>query len=167
MKKTIAVMIGAWIIFALVLVTDIGVTKGQIEKEIKERANIDTGWNVESEISKDMAAIIYYDKETKDFDCNIYVNYPGLSFGYLFKLCGNYPEIEDGVGMYESDKIPAAAYVSMNVPKVNRIIIGSGDDAEMIVIDSKKPFAVVVEKDRGRITLYDENDEIVTPKRLT
>lgn len=161
-RKTIFSLAMVCLVMILILTVDIGMTKHRIEKDINENRDVFTTY-VESEISKDMAAFLSYDKETKKHDFRIYVNYPGLSFGYFFKYGGNAPEIDEGVGVFEFKGIPAAAYVSMNRQKVSHMIVGSGDSAELIVIDSDKPFAVVVETDRGRIQIFDKNDELVEP----
>lgn len=81
----------------------------------------------------------------------------------VFTYGGNSPEVEEGVGVFEQDNIPAVAYVSMNKPEVSHMIIGSGDAEELIVINSDKPFAVVVEKELGMVRIFDKNDELVEP----
>lgn len=161
-KKTIFCLAIACVVLVLVLTIDIGMTKNRIEKDADKDRDVFTTY-VEKEISKDIAAFLFYDKERKIHDTRIYVNYPGLSFGYFFKYGGNSPEVENGVGLFEMDKIPAVAYVSMNKPEVSHMIVGSGDAEELIVIDSDKPFAVVVEKELGMVRIFDKNDELVEP----
>ena len=46
----------------------------------------------------------------------------------------------------------------MNRPQVARIEM---DNGQTIMIDSRKPFAVVIPRDSGQITLYDSNDQPV------
>lgn len=162
MKKTMIAFVAVLIILVLTLTVDIGMTKKQVEKDANKERDVFTTY-VEKEISKDMAAILFYDKETKKHDVRIYLNRPGLSFGYFFTYGGNSPEVEEGVGVFEQDNIPAVAYVSMNKPEVSHMIIGSGDAEELIVIDSDKPFAVVVEKELGMVRIFDKNDELVEP----
>ena len=164
-KKAITVFVAMLVILALVLTVEIGMTKTQIEKDADKNRDVFTT-SVEKELSKDMAVFLSYDKETKAHDFRIYVNYPGLSFGYFFKYGGNSPEVENGVGMFEMDNIPAVAYISMNRPEVSHMIIGSGDAEDLIFIDSDKPFAVVVEKKLGLVRFYNQNDEIIEPIAL-
>lgn len=161
-KKTIFCLAIACVVLVLALTIDIGMTKNRIEKDADKDRDVFTTY-VEKEISKDMAALLFYNKDTREHDVRIYVNYPGLSFGYFFKYGGNSPEVENGVGLFEMDNLPAVAYVSMNKPEVSHMIIGSGDAEELIVIDSDKPFAVVVEKDLGMVRIFDKNDELVNP----
>ena len=145
-KKTIFCLTIVCTVLILALTVDIGMTKNRIEKDVDKDRDVFATY-VEKETSKDIAAFLF----------------PGLSFGYFFKYGGNSPEVENGVGLFEMDKIPAVAYVSMNKPEVSHMIVGSGDAEELIVIDSDKPFAVVVEKELGMVRIFDKNDELVEP----
>ena len=161
-KKTIFCLAIACVAMVLVLTVDIGMTKNRVEKDANKDRDVFAAY-VEKEVSKDMVAFLFYDKDTREHDVRIYVNEPGLSFGYFFKYGGNSPEVEEGVGVFEIENIPAVSYVSMNKPEVSHMIVGSGDAEELIVIDSDKPFAVVVEKELGMVRIFDKNDELVEP----
>ena len=61
-----------------------GVSAKNIEKDIRVSQKINDDWNVLGTVGKDIAAYISYLKDCSTHTYSLYLNYPGLSFGYFF-----------------------------------------------------------------------------------
>ena len=144
-----------------------GVSAKNIEKDIRVSQKINDDWNVLGTVGKDIAAYISYPKDCSTHTYSLYLNYPGLSFGYFFRSGGGIPSIDDSIALFEYDKFDEIAFISMNNCKVDRVEIGMGNDKQEIDIDSDKPFAIVVKKNLGRVCFYDVNNQPVEYTRAS
>lgn len=93
-KKLPIILLG--VILACVLVfgflyanNDIGKTANSLEADIRQSQKILDDWIVDGSISDTMAAFISYPQDKTDHTFSVYVNRPGLSFGYFFRGGGD------------------------------------------------------------------------------
>ena len=99
-KKLPIILLG--VILACVLVfgflyanNDIGKTANSLEADIRQSQKILDDWIVDGSISDTMAAFISYPQDKTDHTFSVYVNRPGLSFGYFFRGGGDIVEVDD------------------------------------------------------------------------
>ncbi len=145
---------------------DVGTPRSGIERDA--RASQKTAdWLVEMDISDTMAALIFYPEDESDPVFSVYVNRPGLSFGYFFRGGGHSSLIERSVAEYTVEGFDERAFLSMNAPKAARLEIDDGNGVQVIEIDSGKPFAMVLPRNAGRLTFYDANGAIVETHRAS
>ena len=69
---------------------------------------------------------ISYPQDRSDHTFSVYVNRPGLSFGYFFRGGGSLSGVERGIAEFTVDGYNERAFISMNQPKAARLEI---DDA--------------------------------------
>lgn len=99
MKKLIKYL-GSFIVVILIAVcflyfnNDIGISKSNIEKDARYSHRIEATWNVAKDTTETMSAMIFYSDDLADHTYSIYVNHPGLSFGYFFRGGGSVIETE-------------------------------------------------------------------------
>lgn len=134
---------------------DIGVRKSQLESDIRSSQNIESDWLVEGTISDTMAAYISYPQNMNDHTFSVYVNRPGLSFGYFFRGGGSLTGVETGIVEYTVEGCKERAFISMNQHQVTQVEIDDGNSIQVLDIDSSKPFAIVLPVNAGSITFYD------------
>lgn len=149
----------ACIIFVMYLYlnNDIGVHKLKLEEDIRSSQNINSDWTVVGNVSDTMAAYISYPEDHSDHTFSVYVNRPGLSFGYFFRGGGNLRGVGKAIAEYTVKDYNERAFISMNELKVERLVIDDGNSVHTIDIDSNKPFALVLPVNAGAITFYDVN----------
>lgn len=68
---------------------DIGIASGNLEADIRSSQKIKEDWAVDGSVSDTMAAYISYPQDMSDHTFSVYVNRPGLSFGYFFRAVEN------------------------------------------------------------------------------
>ena len=140
---------------------DIGVSKNSIEKDARGSSKIEDDWQVAKDTSDTLSAMVFYPEDRLDHSFQIYVNRPGLSFGYFFRGGGDIVEVENYIAEFTVEGYNDRAFVSTNTQKVARMEIDDGNAIEKINIDSSKPFAYVLPKNIGNITFFDINNNVV------
>ncbi len=161
-KVTLGVLLVCivFIVF-LYLNNDIGIQKSQFESDIRSSQKIGTDWIVDGNVSDTIAAFISYPQDMTDHTFSVYVNRPGLSFGYFFRGGGNLSGAEDGIAEYTVDGYKERAFISMNKQQVERLEIDNGNSIQVVDIDSSKPFSIVLPVNAGNIAFYDVNGNTV------
>ena len=121
-KKLPIILLG--VILACVLVfgflyanNDIGKTANSLEADIRQSQKILDDWIVDGSISDTMAAFISYPQDKTDHTFSVYVNRPGLSFGYFFRGGGDIVEVDDYIAEFVVEGNNERAFISMNLPK--------------------------------------------------
>ena len=104
-----------------------------------------------------MAAYISYPQDRSDHTFSVYVNRPGLSFGYFFRGGGSLSGVERGIAEFTADGYNERAFISMNQPKAARLEIDDGNTVQIIDLNSDQPFAIVLPANAGVIHFYDGN----------
>lgn len=140
---------------------DIGKTANSLEADIRLSQKISDDWNVDGSTSDTMAAFISYPQDKTDHTFSVYVNRPGLSFGYFFRGGGDIVEVDDYIAEFVVEGYNERAFISMNTQNVVRLEIDDGNNARVIDIDSGKPFAIVLPLNVGNICFYDTNGNVV------
>ena len=151
------------IICGLFVNGNIGISEKKIVSDIRNMQYIDDSWAIEGNATDDMAAYICYPEDKSDFVFSVYLNHPGLSFGYFFRYGGALAAIEEGILELEPqlDEYEASAYISMNTKKAEKLKIDNGTEIKAIDIDSQKPFAIVLPADAGAISFYDVDGNLI------
>ena len=140
---------------------DIGVPKSKLESNVRTSQKINNDWLVQKDISDSMAAFISYPEDKSDHTFSVYVNRPGLSFGYFFRGGGDIAVTEKYIAEFTVEGYGERAFISMNEQAVERLEIDDGNSLNVVVIDSGKPFAIILPLNAGYITFYDRNGNIV------
>ena len=79
---------------------DIGTSAANLESDIRNLQKIPENWIVEGDVSDTMAAYISYPQDRSDHTFSVYVNRPGLSFGYFFRGGGSLSGVERGIAEF-------------------------------------------------------------------
>lgn len=140
---------------------DIGKTKNSLKEDIRLSQKISDDWNIEGSTSDTMAAFISYPQNKADHTFSVYVNRPGLSFGYFFRGGGDIVEVDDYIAEFVVEGYSERSFISMNTQNVVRIEIDDGNSIQVIDIDSSKPFAIVLPLNAGTVSFYDLNGNVV------
>lgn len=125
-KKLPIILLG--VILACVLVfgflyanNDIGKTANSLEADIRQSQKILDDWIVDGSISDTMAAFISYPQDKTDHTFSVYVNRPGLSFGYFFRGGGDIVEVDDYIAEFVVEGNNERAFISMNTQNIVRL----------------------------------------------
>ena len=116
---------------------DIGTSAANLESDIRNLQKIPEDWS--------------------DHTFSVYVNRPGLSFGYFFRGGGSLSGVERGIAEFTVDGYNERAFISMNQPKAARLEIDDGNTVQIIDLNSDQPFAIVLPANAGIIHFYDGN----------
>ena len=167
MKKTLLKIMLGCVLTCVLFVgflyanNDIGITSTNLEADIRSSQMIQDDWTVDGSVSDTMAAYISYPQDMSDHTFSVYVNRPGLSFGYFFRGGGSLSGVERGIAKYTVEGYKEQAFISMNQQQVTRLEIDDGNAIQVTDIDSNKPFAIVLPTNAGIITFYDVNGATV------
>ena len=105
-----------------------------------------------------MAAFLSYPENQSDHSYSVFVNRPGLSFGYFFRGGGSLRSVETHIiDEYTINGYDERAFISMNKQQVAQLTIDDGNTVQTMEIDSNKPFAIVLPLNAGTISFYDVN----------
>ena len=140
---------------------DIGIPKSKIQSDIRTSQKIQTEWSIEGMASETMAAYISYPQDKSDHTFSVYVNRPGISFGYFFRGGGDLVAVDKYISEFTVDGCNERAFISMNLQKINRLEIDDGNNIELLEINSETPFAIVLPVNAGNITFYNIDGEVV------
>ena len=165
-KRFLKIVIG--IVFVCILFVgylyannDIGVTSTNLEADIRSSQKIKDDWTLDGSVSNTMAAYISYPQDKSAHTFSVYVNRPGLSFGYFFRGGGNLSGVQRGIVEFTVEGYNERAFISMNQQHVQQLEIDDGNAIQVIDIDSNKPFVIVLPINAGKITFYDVNRNTV------
>lgn len=145
----------------LYISSDIGIASGNLETDIRSSQKIKEDWAVDGSVSDTMAAYISYPQDMSDHTFSVYVNRPGLSFGYFFRGGGTLSGIQRGIVEFTVEGYNERAFISMNQQQVQQLEIDDGNTIQVVDIDRNKPFAIVLPINAGNITFYDVNRNTV------
>ena len=141
--------------------SDIGIASGNLETDIRSSQKIKEDWAIDGSVSDTMAAYISYPQDMSDHTFSVYVNRPGLSFGYFFRGGGTLSGIQRGIVEFTVEGYNERAFISMNQQQVQQLEIDDGNTIQVVDIDRNKPFAIVLPINAGNITFYNVNRNIV------
>lgn len=151
MVKILSVAVALLIVvfFALYSNGAIGTTAENIWKDARVSQKIDIDWLTSMSTSENMSAMIFYSEQLDDYTYSIYLNRPGLSFGYFFRSGGSNGAIEDSIAEFHIEGCTDLAFISMNKQQVCKAEYdydnGAGETlAGTYYIDSMKPFSAIL-----------------------
>lgn len=155
------------LLFAVVFVgvlyvdNDIGIRKEKIVSDIRSSQRIDKNWITDGETSDSMAAYISYPEDGSDHTYSVFVNRPGLSFGYFFRAGGSLTGEGKYISEFTLDGYQERAFIATSTLRVAQLEINDGQDIQVIEFDSEKPFAIVLPVNAGELVFYDITGEAV------
>ena len=114
---------------------EIGVTSSKLEADIRSSQKIKDDWTVDGSVSSTMAAYISYPQDLSDHSFSVYVNRPGLSFGYFFRGGGTLSGIQRGIVEFTVEGYNERAFISMNQQQVQQLEIDDGNTIQVVDID--------------------------------
>lgn len=139
----------------------LGITAAKIESDIRSSQKIQDDWITDGTVSNTMAAYISYPQDMTNHTFSIYVNCPGLSFGYFFRGGGNLSGVASEITEFTVEGYEERAFISMNQEQVAQLKIDDGNSVQTIDVDSSSPFAIVLPTNAGNIAFYDVNGKNV------
>ena len=159
-KPYLKIFLGFVLVFVLFIgflyvSNDIGVPTSKLEADIRSSHRIADDWAVDGSVSDTMAAYISYPQNMSEHSFSVYVNRPGLSFGYFFYGGGSLSAIERGIIECTVEGYMERAFISMNAQKVSQLKIDDSNSIQVVDIDSSKPFAIILPVNAGDITFLD------------
>ena len=89
---------------------NIGMTSTDLEADIRSSQKIKDDWTLDGSVSNTMAAYISYPQDMNDHIFSVYVNRPGLSFGYFFRGGGTLSGIQRGIVEFTVEGYNERAY---------------------------------------------------------
>lgn len=140
---------------------DIGIPEDRLMRDIRQSQNIPLDWKLSGSISDSMAAFISYPEDGSDHTFSVYVNRPGLSFGYFFRGGGDIVAVEKYIGEYTVEGYRERAFISMNRQGAARVEIDGGNEVEIIELDRERPFALILPINAGIVTFYTDQNQPV------
>ena len=148
------------VVFVLFANNCIGLSTNKLELDIRSSRNIQENWTVDGNVSDSMAAYIAYSGEKGGGSFYVYVNRPGLSFGWFLREGGSLSSVDQGITEFRVDGYQESAFISMNKQNVVKAELGEGDSAAVVNIEAGKPFAIVL-PENIMVTFYDVDGNIV------
>ena len=162
LKTVIGILLVCSVLVGFLYVSnDIGIASGNLETDIRSSQKIKEDWAIDGSVSDTMAAYISYPQDMSDHTFSVYVNRPGLSFGYFFRGGGTLSGIQRGIVEFTVEGYNERAFISMNQQQVQQLEIDDGNTIQVVDIDRNKPFAIVLPINAGNITFYDVNRNTV------
>ncbi len=144
------------IILYLYNIGDIGITKNRIEVDAIKSHHIKEDWLVVKDTTKSMSVLVFYPEDLSSYTLSIYINRPGLSFGYKFRYGGGGDSIDKSyIEEFQTRGIDDRAFVSINKHYVSNVKIDDGTQIKNIDINSKAPFVIILPRNCGMVTFYD------------
>ena len=162
--KYVGAFVAVVIISFLILYSnnDIGINKVNIEKHARISQKISDDWQVVKDTTELMSAMVFYNENLSNHTFSIYVNRPGLSFGYFFRGGGSMGE---GIKEFYINGYNERAFISMNRQQVCKVEIDNGNSIKIIEIESTKPFAFILPVNIGSVTIYDINGNVIESQK--
>lgn len=162
-KSLIIVSIVAIVVICVAIFGNgaIGVSRNKLEKDAREGQKINENWLITKDVTDEMGALLFYDKELNKHTFSLYLNRDVFSYGYFFREGGSLSSVGSGVqGFSYQDK--GMALLSMNTKNVAEIKMDNGQNVERIKIDPLEPFAIIIPSNIVVVTLYNSNGESIS-----
>ena len=116
-----------------------------------------------------MSVLVFYPEKLSSYTLSIYINRPGLSFGYKFRYGGGGDSIDKSyIEEFQTKGIDDRAFVSINQEYISRVEIDDGTEVKKINVNSNTPFVIILPKNCGIVTFYDlfENEVEIIKREI-
>ncbi len=153
------VCIGAF----LALTMEIGVPKAKLVQDLYRSQQISEEWDTVGVASHEMAAYLSYPDTEEEPVWSVYVNRPGLSFGWFFRGGGTLSAVERGILEVHLPQGQQHAFLSMNRMGVVRVDIDNGSKVETVDLPADQPFVLVLPTKLASVTFYTVDGTVVEP----
>lgn len=161
MKRVIIGTCLCILILLLILVpisNRVGVPRENIEADARQFGRVSQNWDLRKETTNTMSALLFFPQNRSDSAYYIYLNRPGLSFGYFFRVGGSISEIEgNDVIAFTFDGYDEIAYLSMNEFCIDYILMDNGTKTERVNLNAEEPFVVILPKGADKISFCNVN----------
>lgn len=150
-RSLLALLAAALLLFALWCGGVFGMPRQKLMDEFSAYPSLPDGWNSTFAIGDELAACIRYKDGGPDCTASIYINRPGLSFGWFFRYGGSVHAGETTVEVLYIEGVGESVLLCPDGAGVSRL------EAENASQDLPygHPFALVLPADMGAFTLYD------------
>lgn len=132
----------------------IGLSDSRLEKDARVSQKIDDSWLNIGEKNNKMGALLFYDEALEEHTFSIYLNRPGISYGYFFSHGGSSSTIDSGIKGYSYGAY-GMVLMSMNTKKVSQIKLENEESLEIVKLDPSKPFVLLVPEAIEKVSLFD------------
>lgn len=161
--KSVILLLTMFALVVLFLKNNIGITRSFIEKDARKSQAINDNWQVVKHTTDTMSAMVFYPEDKSGHVYSVYINHPGLSLGYYFRMGGSNSFIEQSAVEISITDNSDRAFLSLNKQQICKIEIDDGKENKIIEVDSEKPFAYLLPKNIGIVTFYDIEGKIINP----
>lgn len=139
----------------------IGISKQNIENDARLSVKVPDDWQVSSDVTERLSAMIFYDDTFNDCKFAIYEDFDYFSYGYFFRYGGSMKPIREGIGEFYIDSVDEYVYISMNKQQVNKVEYKDNNVIKNIEIDATKPFVFILPSNTNLEGIYDIQGNIV------
>ncbi len=144
----------------LIVKTDIGVKGENVVWDARKMQNIPEEYLHVGHVSENLAGYIFYDEDKSDCTFSVYINHPGFSFGYYFRMGGSHYEISEGIVKYKNAEINEVIYMSLNRVGAVNIKIDDGNSVKVSDL-TDGPFVFILPANAGEVRFYDAEGNII------
>ena len=151
----IIMIVGAIIFFCTM--DQVGANGSKIEVDARKTLSVDDSWLSTQDVSKAIAAFIFYDKEKLDYQFSIYTKGGILTCGYFFTSGGCTGYERDGVANYRSEHFEESVYISLNKQHIVNMVITNGNATETVDINESTPFVFILPNTLDNVAFLDSD----------
>lgn len=143
---------------------EIGLPKTRLEKDLLAGSHIPDDWTIQQISSERTTVFLYYPPEKDSYGFSVYVNRPGLSFGYFFagshmaaSVSGSAGDLSAEIREYPVLHTGDRIFLSMNQSKIASVLVDNGVSPQKIPLDPGQPFVLLFSQGSGDITFWDQD----------
>lgn len=177
-KRTVFRGIGIVLLLVVLLIAvfflsggRIGMTESKTAEDLRTAQNLPDDWLITGNVTDTAVLYLFYPPDKHCYGYALYVNEPGLSFGYVFRGSATVSDIQ---GSQEALSTPIqelsvaesgqTAYFSLNPAQLDHLTIDNGASVETWELDSSIPFVHLFPQNGGVVTFYDADGNIIEPQ---
>lgn len=161
-KLIIGILALMFLMIILYLTNNIGIPKKMIEKDARHNSRIDKSFNVITDKSKNLQALLFYNEDEDKYKYIFYTKKPGFSFGYFFRGAGSLINNDDYIEEVHLYGYDDSIFISSNKININKLEINDGNNRKVIDIDSKRPFILIIPRNIGIVNFFNTESEKAT-----
>ncbi len=164
-KKNIILLTALILLFAGIgfVNSNIGVSGEKIEADARKSQKVPEHYDSVGEVSENVGAYLFYPEDRTDHTFSIYLNRPGFSFGYFFRLGGSTTLESDYIARFTCPMYPEineVIYLSLNKAGAVRMEVDDGHSVKTTEINGE-PFVFILPTNSGDVRFYDADGNII------